>query len=188
MFKAILLEQGEDGKTIARLTDLDDAALPDADVRVEVQWSSLNYKDALAITGCSPIVRKWPMVPGIDFAGVIEQSSHPCWKAGDRVVLTGFGVGEGHWGGLAQRAAVKGDWLVGLPAGLDAQHAMAVGTAGFTAMLCLLALERHGLSPAMAKCWSPGPVAASDLLRWPCWPGSAIAWSPALDASTKRSI
>lgn len=145
MFKAILLEQGEDGKTIARLTDLDDTALPDADVRVGVQWSSLNYKDALAITGSSPIVRKWPMVPGIDFAGVIEQSSHPCWKAGDRVVLTGFGVGEGHWGGLAQRAAVKGDWLVALPSGLDAQHAMAVGTAGFTAMLCLLALERHGL-------------------------------------------
>jgi acrylyl-CoA reductase (NADPH) len=147
MFKAILLEQGEGGNTIARLTDIDDAALPDADVRISVQWSSLNYKDALAITGRSPIVRKWPMVPGIDFAGVIEQSSHPRWKAGDRVVLTGFGVGEGHWGGLAQRAAVKGDWLVGLPAGLDAQHAMAVGTAGFTAMLCLLALERHGLKP-----------------------------------------
>ena len=147
MFKAILLEQGADGKTIARLSDIEDAALPEADVRIAVQWSSLNYKDALAITGRSPIVRKWPMVPGIDFAGVIEHSDHPCWKAGDKVVLTGFGVGEGHWGGLAQRAAVKGDWLVALPTGFDAKHAMAVGTAGFTAMLCLLALERHGLKP-----------------------------------------
>lgn len=147
MFKGILLEQGEGGKTIASLKDLDEAALPEGDVRVAVSWSSLNYKDALAITGRSPIVRKWPMVPGIDFAGTVEQSSHPLWKAGDQVVLTGFGVGEGHWGGLAQRAQVRGDWLVGLPAGLDAKHAMAVGTAGFTAMLCVMALERHGLQP-----------------------------------------
>ena len=147
MFKGILLEQGEGGKTIASLKDIDDAALPEGDVRVAVSWSSLNYKDALAITGRSPIVRKWPMVPGIDFAGTVEQSSHPLWKVGDPVVLTGFGVGEGHWGGLAQRAQVKGDWLVGLPAGLDAKHAMAVGTAGFTAMLCVMALERHGLQP-----------------------------------------
>lgn len=147
MFKGILLEQGEGGKTLASLKDLDEAALPEGDVRVAVNWSSLNYKDALAITGRSPIVRKWPMVPGIDFAGTVEQSSHPLWKAGDPVVLTGFGVGEGHWGGLAQRAQVKGDWLVGLPAGLDAKHAMAVGTAGFTAMLCVMALERHGLQP-----------------------------------------
>ncbi|MFZ5457532.1 MAG: MDR family oxidoreductase [Pseudomonadota bacterium] len=147
MFKGILLEQGEGGKTLASLKDLDEAALPEGDVRVAVNWSSLNYKDALAITGRSPIVRKWPMVPGIDFAGTVEQSSHPLWKVGDPVVLTGFGVGEGHWGGLAQRAQVKGDWLVGLPAGLDAKHAMAVGTAGFTAMLCVMALERHGLQP-----------------------------------------
>lgn len=148
MFKGILLEQGEGGKTLASLKDLDEAALPEGDVRVAVNWSSLNYKDALAITGRSPIVRKWPMVPGIDFAGTVEQSSHPLWKVGDPVVLTGFGVGEGHWGGLAQRAQVKGDWLVGLPAGLDAKHAMAVGTAGFTAMLCVMALERHGVKPA----------------------------------------
>ncbi|MBU0601221.1 MAG: oxidoreductase [Gammaproteobacteria bacterium] len=147
MFKAIVLEQGEGGHTIARLSDVEEAALPQADVRVAVRWSSLNYKDALAITGRSPIVRKWPMVPGIDFAGVVEHSEHPDWKAGDNVVLTGFGVGESHWGGLSQRAAVKGDWLVGLPAGLQAQQAMAVGTAGFTAMLCLMALERHGLKP-----------------------------------------
>jgi acrylyl-CoA reductase (NADPH) len=147
MFKAILLEQGEGGDTVARLADVEDSALPDADVRVAVRWSSLNYKDALAITGRSPIVRKWPMVPGIDFSGVVEHSGHPCWKAGDEVVLTGFGVGESHWGGLGQRASVKGDWLVDLPAGLDARRAMAVGTAGFTAMLSLMALERHGLKP-----------------------------------------
>jgi acrylyl-CoA reductase (NADPH) len=147
MFKAIVLEQDGEGKTLARLSDVQDSALPEADVRVAVQWSSLNYKDALAITGRSPIVRRWPMVPGIDFAGVIEHSDHPRWTAGDAVVLTGFGVGEGHWGGLAQRAAVRGDWLVALPEGIDAQQAMAVGTAGFTAMLCLQALERHGLEP-----------------------------------------
>ncbi len=147
MFKAVLLEQGEGGTTVARVTGLDESALPEGDVRVAVRWSSLNYKDALAITGRSPVVRKWPMVPGIDFAGIVEQSSDPRWTVGDEVVLTGFGVGEGHWGGLAQKAQVKGDWLVGLPAGLDARRAMAVGTAGFTAMLCVMALEKHGLGP-----------------------------------------
>ena len=119
MFKGILLEQGEGGKMIASLKDLDEAALPEGDVRVAVAWSSLNYKDALAITGRSPIVRKWPMVPGIDFAGTVEQSSHPLWKAGDQVVLTGFGVGEGHWGGLAQRAQVKGCLLYTSPSPRD---------------------------------------------------------------------
>ncbi|WP_018410926.1 acrylyl-CoA reductase (NADPH) [Methyloversatilis thermotolerans] len=147
MFKAIVLEQDADGRTIARLTRLDDGSLPDADVRVQVRWSSLNYKDALAITGRSPVVRKWPMVPGIDFAGTVLESAHPLWKAGDEVVLTGFGVGENHWGGLSEQAQVRGDWLVQLPQGLDARRAMAVGTAGFTAMLCVMALERHGLQP-----------------------------------------
>ena len=132
----------------ARVAEVDEKDLPEGDVLVRVEYSTLNYKDALALTNKSPIVRKWPMVAGIDGAGIVESSSHPLWTAGDKVVLTGWGVGESHWGCLAQKARLKGDWLVRLPAGMTTRHAMAIGTAGYTAMLCLMALEREGATPA----------------------------------------
>src|SRR4051794_41295497 len=120
----------------------------DGDVAVKVEWSALNYKDGLALTGKAPVVRRFPMIAGIDFAGTVEQSSHPQWKPGDAVICTGWGMGETHLGAYAEKARVKGDWLVGLPEGLSARDAMAIGTAGFTAMLAALALEKHGLTPA----------------------------------------
>jgi acrylyl-CoA reductase (NADPH) len=126
---------------------LSDDNLPEGDVTVRIDYSTINYKDGLAITGKAPVVRKFPLVAGIDFAGTVEQSSHPAWKACDRVVLNGWGVGETHSGGLAQRARVRGDWLVALPQGLSTRQAMAIGTAGYTAMLCVMALTRHGLKP-----------------------------------------
>ena len=147
MFKAVLIEKDEAGYR-AGVTALDDAALPEGDVTVRVDYSTLNYKDGLAITGKGPVVRKFPMVPGIDLAGTVEASTHAGIAVGDKVVLNGWGVGEGHWGGLAQRARLKGDWLVPLPAAFTARQAMAIGTAGYTAMLCVMALERHGVSPA----------------------------------------
>lgn len=146
MFKAILIEKDEQGYR-AMLKDVDDAQLPEGNVTVKVAASTLNYKDALAITGKSPVVRKFPMVPGIDLAGTVEASSHPDWQPGDRVVLNGWGVGETHWGGLAERARLNGDWLVPLPPAFTPEQAMAIGTAGYTAMLCVLALERHGVKP-----------------------------------------
>lgn len=146
MFKAILIDKNS-GTYQSNLTELDDAQLPEGDVTVRVAFSTLNYKDGLAITGSSPVVRQFPMVPGIDFAGTVETSNHPRYKAGDRVLLNGWGVGEVHWGGLAQKAKVNGDWLIPLPEGLSESQAMAIGTAGYTAMLCLIALERHGLTP-----------------------------------------
>ncbi|TAK91166.1 MAG: oxidoreductase [Aquabacterium sp.] len=146
MFKGILIEKDEQGYR-ATLKDIDDAALPDGNVTVRVSHSTLNYKDGLAITGKSPVVRKFPLVPGIDLAGVVETSSHPDYKAGDAVVLNGWGVGETHWGGLAQRARLNGDWLVPLPSAFTPAQAMAIGTAGYTAMLCVMALERHGVTP-----------------------------------------
>ena len=149
MFKALLLEKGEAGFS-ARVTELDESRLPevpDGGVLVAPEYSTLNFKDGLALTNKSPVVRVWPMVPGIDGAGTVVESAHPAWKPGDRFVLTGWGVGETHWGCLAQRARLKGDWLVPLPAAFTPRQAMAIGTAGFTAMLCVLALERHGLKP-----------------------------------------
>lgn len=146
MFKAVLIEKDEAGYR-AGVTEVDDAALPDGDVTVRVAYSTLNYKDGLAITGKGPVVRKFPMVPGIDLVGVVEDSTHPEYKAGDAVVLNGWGVGEVHWGGLAQKARLNGDWLVPLPAAFTPQQAMAIGTAGYTAMLCVLALERQGVQP-----------------------------------------
>ncbi|MDY0035803.1 MAG: MDR family oxidoreductase [Zoogloea oleivorans] len=146
MFKAILIEKDNAGYR-AGLTEMDDARLPDGDVTVRVAYSSLNYKDGLAITGKGPVVRSFPMVPGIDLVGTVEASSHAAYQAGDTVVLNGWGVGEVHWGGLAQRARLKGDWLVPLPAAFTPRQAMAIGTAGYTAMLCVLALERHGVTP-----------------------------------------
>ena len=134
MFSAIYIEKGEAGQSVA-VTSLDEAQLPDGDVSVDVEYSTLNYKDGLAITGKSPVVRKFPMVPGIDLAGVVTESSHADWKNGDRVVLNGWGVGETHWGGLAQRARLNGDWLVPLPDNFTARQAMAIGTAGYTASL-----------------------------------------------------
>ncbi|MET3967675.1 MULTISPECIES: acrylyl-CoA reductase (NADPH) [Bradyrhizobium] len=145
-FKAIRIDKADKGTTAA-LTQFDDAELMDGDVTVGVEWSTLNYKDGLALTGKAPVVRRFPMIAGIDFAGTVETSSHPQWKAGDKVVCTGWGVGETHLGAYAEKARVKGDWLVALPQGLSARDAMAIGTAGFTAMLSVLALEKHGLSP-----------------------------------------
>lgn len=147
MFKAVLVEKDEAGYR-AGVTELDEAALPEGDVTVRVAYSTLNYKDGLAITGKGPVVRKFPMVPGIDLAGRVEASSHAGISVGDAVVLNGWGVGEGHWGGLAQLARLKGEWLVPLPAAFTPRQAMAIGTAGYTAMLCVMALERHGVTPA----------------------------------------
>ncbi|MBR0749293.1 oxidoreductase [Bradyrhizobium japonicum] len=145
-FKAIRIDKADKGTTAA-LTQFDDSELMDGDVTVRVEWSTLNYKDGLALTGKAPVVRRFPMIAGIDFAGTVETSAHTQWKAGDKVVCTGWGMGETHLGAYAEKARVKGDWLVALPQGLSARDAMAIGTAGFTAMLSVLALEKHGLSP-----------------------------------------
>ncbi|MBB4370937.1 acrylyl-CoA reductase (NADPH) [Bradyrhizobium sp. cir1] len=145
-FKAIRVDKADKGTT-AQLAQFDEAELMEGDVTVRVEWSTLNYKDGLALTGKAPVVRRFPMIAGIDFAGTVEASSHPQWKAGDKVVCTGWGMGETHLGAYAEKARVKGDWLVALPQGLSARDAMAIGTAGFTAMLSVLALEKHGLSP-----------------------------------------
>jgi acrylyl-CoA reductase (NADPH) len=146
MARAIWVEQA-DGKHAARVAELAPEKLTEGNVTVRVAYSTINYKDALAITGRSPVVRRYPMIPGIDLAGVVEASEDPAWKAGDRVLLNGWGVGEAHWGGLAQLARVDGEWLQAIPAPLDERRAMAIGTAGYTAMLCVLALERHGIRP-----------------------------------------
>ena len=145
MFKALLLTKTEVPAPQVAITELDEAQLPAGDVLVQVSHSTLNYKDALAITGKAPVVRSWPMVPGIDFAGAVLESSDPRYRPGDAVLLNGWGVGESHWGGLAQKVRVKADWLLPLPAGLTAAQAMAIGTAGYTAMLCVMALQRNGL-------------------------------------------
>jgi acrylyl-CoA reductase (NADPH) len=148
MFNAILLNKKEDGSTAAQLTQLDEAQLPeDGDVTVAIDYSTINYKDGLAITGKAPVVRKWPMVPGIDGAGQVLESSHPEWKPGDAFILNGWGVGETHMGCLAQRARLKGDWLIRRPQGMSSRTAMAIGTAGYTAMLSALALREQGIAP-----------------------------------------
>lgn len=146
MFKAIVINKDENGYA-ARLTELAEADLPEGDVTVDVEWSTLNYKDGLALTGTSPVVRRFPMVPGIDFAGTVRASSHAGFKPGDSVIYTGFGLGETQWGGYSQRVRVSGDRTLLLPAGLTTRDAMAIGTAGLTAMLCVLALERHEVKP-----------------------------------------
>ena len=152
MFKGLLLNRTEDGQTQAAITDIDEAQLPPGDVVVQISHSTLNYKDGLAITGKAPVVRSFPMVPGIDFAGVVQSSTDARYREGDAVLLNGWGVGETHWGGLAQRARVKADWLVSIPGGFTAAQAMSLGTAGYTAMLCVMALQREGIEP------SAGPV------------------------------
>lgn len=146
-FKAILVSRDEDKKQSVTVTELTEADLMEGDVTVAVEATTVNYKDGLAITGKAPVVRRWPLVPGIDFAGTVLSSDNPDWRKGDRVILNGWGVGETHYGAYAERARVKGDWLVPLPEGLTAHDAMAVGTAGYTAMLSVMALERHGIVP-----------------------------------------
>jgi acrylyl-CoA reductase (NADPH) len=148
MFRAILLNKNDDGSTRAELTQIEDAQLPaEGEVTVAVEYSTINYKDGLAITGKSPVVRKWPMVPGIDGAGTVIASSNANWKVGDHFLLNGWGVGEGHMGCLAERAKLKGDWLIPLPNGMTSRTAMAIGTAGYTAMLCAMALAENGVKP-----------------------------------------
>jgi len=145
-FKAILIEKADAGQKVG-LVDFDEAQLMEGDVTVRVEWSTLNYKDGLALTGKGPVVRRWPMIPGIDLAGTVESSSNKEFKPGDAVVLNGFGLGETHLGGFAEVARVKGEWLVPLPKGVSAKEAMEIGTAGYTAMLAVMALERHGITP-----------------------------------------
>ncbi|MGZ8139267.1 acrylyl-CoA reductase (NADPH) [Bordetella bronchiseptica] len=147
MFDALLLTQNDDRAIVAQRARLDEAQLPDGDVLVDIAWSTVNYKDALAITGRIPIVRQFPMVPGIDFAGTVLESHDSRYRAGDAVLLNGWGLGEAHWGGLARKARVRADWLVPMPGGMDARRAMAIGTAGYTAMLCVMALQRAGVGP-----------------------------------------
>ena len=147
-FKALLISRDEDKKQSVDWAEMTDDQLMEGDVTVAVEATTVNYKDGLAITGAAPVVRKFPLIPGIDFAGTVISSENPDWNAGDKVVLNGWGVGETHHGAYAARARVKGDWLVPLPDGMSAREAMAVGTAGYTAMLCILALERHGIDPA----------------------------------------
>ena len=146
MFSAIVIDKNDAGQSVS-VQQLDESALPEGDVMIDVGYSTLNYKDGLAITGASPVVRKFPMVPGIDLAGTVRESTSAEWKAGDKVVLNGWGVGEGHWGGLAQVARLKGEWLVPLPSAFTARQAMAIGTAGYTAALCVDALVNAGVTP-----------------------------------------
>ncbi|MFZ0237863.1 MAG: MDR family oxidoreductase [Xanthobacteraceae bacterium] len=150
-FKAIVIDKADTGQMV-RLTDFDEKYLMDGDVTVRVEWSTVNYKDGLAITGKAPVVRRFPMIAGVDFAGTVESSTHPKWKPGDQVVHNGWGLGETHLGAYAEKARVKGDWLVRRPVGISARDAMAIGTAGYTAMLAVMALERAGIDP------SRGPV------------------------------
>lgn len=150
MFTAILIDKNDEGQTVA-VTELDEAQLPAGDVTIDVEYSTMNFKDGLAITGSSPVVRKFPMVPGIDLAGVVTESSHSDWKVGDRVVLNGWGVGEAHWGGLSQKARLNGDWLVPLPDAFNTRQAMAIGTAGYTASLCVDTLVQHGVKPEQGE-------------------------------------
>ncbi|QIA21806.1 MAG: oxidoreductase [Mesorhizobium sp.] len=146
-FKAILVSRDAEKKQSVAVTDLTEADLMEGDVTVAVEATTVNYKDGLAISGKAPVIRRWPLVPGIDFAGTVISSSHADWRKGDKVILNGWGVGETHFGAYAGRARVKGDWLVPLPQGMSPHDAMAIGTAGYTAMLCVIALERHGIVP-----------------------------------------
>ncbi|MBI4192286.1 MAG: oxidoreductase [Betaproteobacteria bacterium] len=150
MFKAIYISKSDDKQQCA-IRDINETELPEGDVTLRVEYSTLNYKDGLAITGKGPVVRKFPMVPGVDGAGVVTASSHSGFKAGDKAVLNGWGVGETHWGCLAQRARLKGDWLIALPEKFSTRQAMAIGSAGYTAMLCVLALEKHGVTPEQGE-------------------------------------
>ncbi len=181
MFNALWLQKDDAGfrAGVESLADERLPALGDGDVLLGVEYSTLNYKDGLALTNKGPVVRTWPMVPGIDGAGTVLESRHASWKAGDRVVHNGWGVGETRWGCLAERAVLAGSGLVRLPAAFTPRQAMAIGTAGYTAMLCVLAIERHGAKPGdhqRARCSSPAPPAASAALPWRCcrvWAGAS---------------
>ena len=154
MFNALYLTKGADNQTVAQMKQLEERELPEfasGGVTVKISHSTINYKDGLAITGRSPVVRKYPMVPGIDFSGTVTDSDHPDWKAGDQVILNGWGVGEAHWGGLSQCARVNGDWLIRRPESLSPSDVMAIGTAGYTAMLCVMALARNGVTPTSGE-------------------------------------
>ena len=169
MFSAILIEKTDDGQTCA-LKQLDESMLPEGDVTIDVQYSTINYKDGLAMTGAGPVVRRWPMVPGIDLVGTVSDSSYDEFKPGDTVLLNGWGVGEVHWGGLATKARLKGDWLIKLPAGFTGKQAMAIGTAGYTASLSVDALVKFGITPdqgSILVTGTPGGVGsvASALLK-----------------------
>jgi acrylyl-CoA reductase (NADPH) len=155
MFSAILINKSDDGQS-AELVQLDENQLPEGDVTIDVAYSSINYKDGLAMTGAGPVVRKWPMVPGIDLVGTVSESSNPEFKAGDTVLLNGWGVGEMHWGGLAQKARLKGDWLIPLPKAFTGRQAMAIGTAGYTAALSVDALVKFGITPDQGEILVPG--------------------------------
>ncbi|MEX1664018.1 acrylyl-CoA reductase (NADPH) [Zhongshania arctica] len=150
MFSGIVINKDEADQSVA-VAQIDEAQLPEGNVTIDVEYSTMNYKDGLAITGSSPVVRKFPMVPGIDLAGVVSESSHAEYKTGDKVVLNGWGVGEGHWGGLAQKARLNGDWLVALPSEFTTRQAMAIGTAGYTASLCVEALIKQGVKPEQGE-------------------------------------
>ena len=147
MFNALVLNKNEDQKATGEIQEIDISELPEGDVLVKVDYSTINYKDSLAITSSSPIIKNFPMVPGIDFAGTVEESTNSNFNIGDNVILNGFGVGEKHWGGLSQKARVNGDWLIHMPKEFTAKQAMAIGTAGYTSMLCVLALENNGITP-----------------------------------------
>src|ERR1044072_4505227 len=157
-FRAVRIDKTESGQT-AKLVDFDESELMDGDVTVRVEWSTVNYKDGLAVSGKAPVVRRFPMIPGIDFVGMVEASTHPEWKPGDRVILNGWGVGETHLGAYAEKARVRGDWLVPVPSGMTGREAMAIGTAGYTAMLAVMALERHGITPDRGTVVVPGAAA-----------------------------
>ena len=146
-FKAILVSRDEDKRQSVDIVEMSDADLTEGDVLVSVEATTVNYKDGLAITGKAPVVRRWPLIPGVDLAGTVAESSHPDWRKGDKVILNGWGVGETHHGAFAGRARLKGEWLVHLPESLTSSQAMAIGTAGYTAMLCVMALERHRIEP-----------------------------------------
>jgi acrylyl-CoA reductase (NADPH) len=156
-FKAIVIDKTDGGQT-AGLADFDEANLMDGDVTVRVEWSTVNYKDGLSVTGKAPIARRFPMIAGIDLAGSVEASTDPAWKPGDKVIVNGWGLGETHLGAYAEKARVKGEWLVRLPASMSTRDAMAIGTAGYTAMLAVMALERHGLTPASGPLVVTGAV------------------------------
>lgn len=146
MFRAVFLQKS-DTAVLSEVRELSEDSLPEGDVLVAVEYSTINYKDGLAITGRFPVVRQWPMVPGIDLAGTVESSANPRFKPGDKVLINGYGLGDAHWGGLAQKARVKSEWLIPVPSPFSTLNAMAIGTAGYTAMLCVLALEQHGVRP-----------------------------------------
>jgi acrylyl-CoA reductase (NADPH) len=163
MFKALVLREVNEGNVESRIETLSETVLPEGDVTVAVEHSTLNYKDGMILQGLGRLVRRYPHIPGIDFAGTVERSDSPRFRLGDKVILTGWRVGELHWGGYAQKARVKSDWLVRLPEGMTTEQAMAVGTAGFTVMLAVMALERHGLRPGDGEVLVTGSFTASAI-------------------------